>query len=336
MFSIPRLRLKNLVLIFLLNPFVLSGIFRFGSDVSIFYLLSILFLAIFQDPKTLIILAIVSFIDLVGAFHVLIFLLIYSNRIPKIESLDINIFLIISFALLLLQITFPNIYNVLFFRDLLVDSSRGYSGFGPEPATSALILLAMSLHLDSSLTSYQRFGFSLLLLFTLNPISILGVPIIYRKIKIGWVVFVLVIASIGFLQLGVNSNDLRIFQLISRLSSEDIVGVLEYDRSLSARYNAVRATRLMINQFDYFGFDYSNLTVGSGVMRIPIIIPAGFLSRLGDLGLILLIMLFILFHRIRTKSKLLVCCLFLFVGTMGHLFPLMYLLNDDRNNYSSV
>jgi hypothetical protein len=334
--SIPRFKLKNLVLLFLLNPFVLSGIIPLGSDVSIFYILSILFLALFKDPKSLIILTLVSFIDLVGAFHVLIFYLIYSNKVPKIEPLDINIFLIISFLLLILQMVDPTIYNGLFFRDLLFDSSRGYSGFGPEPATSALILLALALYFDSSLTSFQRFGLSLLLLATLNPISIFGVLIIFRKMKRRWAIVILIVASTAFLQLGVNRTDLRIFQLISRLSSEDIIGVLEYDRSISARFNVIRVFKLMIQQFDYFGFDYSNIQVGSGSMRIPMIIPAGFFSRLGDLGLLLLIIVSLMFHRIRTKSKFFVCCLFLFVGSMGHVFPLMYLLNDDRNNYSSL
>ena len=278
----------------------------------------------------------VSFIDLVGAFHVVIFYLIYSKKVPKIDSLDINIFLIISFLLLILQIVVPTIYNELFFRDLLFDSSRGYSGFGPEPATSALILLALALYLDNYLTSFQRFGLSLLLLATLNPISIFGVLIIFRKMKRRWAIVILIVASTALLQLGVNRTDLRIFQLISRLSSEDIIGVLEYDRSISTRFNVIRVFKLMIQQFDYFGFDYSNIQVGSGSMRIPMIITAGFFSRLGDLGILLLIIVSLMFHRIRTKSKFVVCCLFLFVGSMGHVFPLMYLLNDDRNNYSSL
>ena len=336
MLSIPRVRFKNLVVLFLLNPFVLSGIYNIGSDVSIFYLLSILLVAFFKDIKCLIILILAFIFDITSAFYILIFYLILFQKLPKIDRLDINIFLGLSFFLLILQVSIPNVYDTLFFRDLLDDSSRGFSSFGPEPATAALILLSMVLLFENSLSIYQRFGFTVLLIATFSPISILGLVLIYRKIGMRKGLFLFFMLFVILIQIGPELQHLRVYHLLSKLSNEELMMVLEQDRSLSVRLNAIRVPKLMIQRLDFLGFDYRDMYVGSGATRIPMLITSGFLSRLSQLGIVLIALISIVFYRIRSLNKFIICCLFLFVGSMGHLFPLIYLLRYDRNNYSSL
>lgn len=336
MLSIPRVRFKNLIVLFLLNPFVLSGIYNIGSDVSIFYLLSILLVAFLKDSRILIVLSLTFLFDRTSAFYLLIFYLIFFEKLPKIDRLDINIFLGSSLFLLILQVSFPNVYESLFFRDLLDDSSRGFSSFGPEPATAALILLSMALLFENSISIYQRLGFTALLLATFSPIAIIGLVLIYRNIGMKKGIFIFLSLIVILIEIGPEIQHLRVFQLLSKLSNEELMNVLEQDRSLSVRLNAVRVPKLMLQRLDFFGFDYRDVFVGSGSARIPLLITAGFLARLSQLGIVLVALILLVLYRIRSLNKFIIFCLFLFVGSIGHLFPLIYLLKHDRNNYPSL
>lgn len=319
--------------IILFNPFLFSSFINFGVDVSIFYLLTIIIISIINIPKTVIFTSPIILLGIKSFLHVLIFLLVYQylSKIDKKYMLKfIKISIKIWLILLIFEIISPDIHQLLFNRDFLIDTSRGFKIFSPEPATTSIFLISIYIMFADRLNNFYKYSLIILMFFTLNIASYLFIVfILIRLLEIKYSIPILVIFSI--ILLNFNFDSYRLTTQINKVIEFGILETIELDRSLSSRANSVRALFRMFQFQDFTGFDYSNVYAGSGNNALPIIITSGIFSTMNKLGILSVFIFICTLFRVKTFTKLLLLLLFVFIGTLGHVFPLLTLLEKKQN-----
>lgn len=325
-----NIKFENVLILFILNPFIFSGVVPIGSDVSIFYLSSILIIGASRLPVIIPIIILFALVDITTSLHLFVFFLITKGKFPSITKNDLKFFLLVSYLFLLIQLVNPELYDLFFYRNLVSDSSRGYSSFGPEPATSALILISMLFCFEHVMDKRMKWLFAILSLMTFNMISLIGLVLYFLHQKKSHIITLAIITGVSVYLLSPLISDLRIFKITQLVYENKFQNIVEADRSLSARYNAIRVPIAMLSNQDFFGFDYSNIYVGKGLNSVNLIVPAGIFAKIQHLGILSLFIFFYFMSKIKDLKNTLVLMFFIFVGSMGHPFPMFYLLQGNN------
>ena len=320
--------------IILLNPFLFSGLLNLGVDVSIFYLLSIITISIINIPKNLIFISPLILIGVKPFLHVLLFLLIYQylSKINKKYFLRfVKISIKVWLILLVFEIIFPEIHQLLFNRDLIIDTSRGFKIFSPEPATTSIFLISVYIMFAERLNIFHKYSLIFLMFFTLNAASFLFIIfIITKSLKTKYSIVIVVIFSIILLNYDFSSY--RLLDQINNVIDYGVLETIELDRSLNTRANSIRALFRMFQFQDFTGFDYSDTYVGNSLYYVPLIIPSGLFSSMNVLGILSVFIFILTLLRVKTLGKFILLLLFIFIGTLGHVFPLLTLLEKKHKN----
>lgn len=320
--------------ILLLNPFLFSGFVNLGVDVSIFYLLVMITISIINIPKTLIFISPLILIGVKPFLHVLLFLMIYQylSKINKKYFLRfVKISIKVWLILLIFEIIYPQIHQLLFHRDLIIDASRGYKIFSPEPATTSIFLISVYLMFAERLNNFYKYSLIFLMFFTLNIASFLFIIfIITKSLKTKYSIVIVVIFSIVLLNYEFSSY--RLLDQINNVIDYGLLETIELDQSLSTRANSIRALFRMFQFQDFTGFDYSNISVGNSLIYIPLIIPSGIFSSMNSLGILSVFIFILTLLRVKTLGNFILLLLFIFIGTLGHVFPLLTLLEKKHKN----
>jgi len=320
--------------ILLLNPFLFSGLVNLGIDVSIFYLLAIITISIINIPKTLIFISPLILIGVKPFLHVLLFLLIYQylSKINKQHFLRfVKISIKVWLFLLIFEIIYPKIHELLFYRDLIIDASRGYKIFSPEPATTSIYLISVYLMFAERLNNFYKYSLIFLMFFTLNMASFLFIIFIITKLlKTKYSIILVVIFSIVLLNYEFSSY--RLLNQINNIIDYGILETIELDRSLNARSNSIRALFRMFQFQDFTGFDYSNIYSGTSGVYMPLIITSGIFSSMNSLGILSVFIFILTLLRVKTLGNYMLLLLFIFIGSIGHVFPLLTLLEKKQRN----
>jgi hypothetical protein len=320
--------------VLLLNPFLFSSLISLGVDVSIFYLLAIITISIINIPKTLIFISPLALIGVKPFLHVLIFLLIYQylSKINKkhflrFVKISINVWLI----LLVFEIIFPDIHQLLFNRDFIIDASRGFKIFSPEPATTSIFLISVYLMFAESLNNFYKYSLIFLMVLTFNLASFLFIFFILIKLleKKHSIILVVIFSII---LLNYDFGSFRLLNQINNVIDLGVLEILELDRSLSARANSIRALFRMFQFLDFTGFDYSNIYSGTSAFHMPLIIVSGIFSSMNSLGILSVFIFILTLLRVKTLGNYILLLLFIFIGTLGHIFPLLTLLEKKHKN----
>ena len=314
--------------ILLFNPFLFSSLIDLGVDVSFFYLLTIIIISIIKTPKTVLFCSPLILLGIKPFLHVLIFFLIYQylSKINKKYYLSfVKISIKLWIILLAIEIFFPEIHQLLFYRDFLLDNSRGFRIFSPEPATTSIFLISVYLMFSEKLDKFYNYSLITLMFCTLNIASYLFIVYVLFK-GLSFKNLIVSVSLFSFVLINYDFGSFRLITQINNLIDYGILETIQLDRSLNARANSVRALFRMFQYNDFAGFDYSNIYVGSPGFYIPLIIPSGLFSTMHILGIFSVFIFILILNRVKTFPKFILLILFIFVGTLGHVFPLLTLL----------
>lgn len=319
--------------IFLLNPFVFSGLTSWtGSDLNVlvvaitFVMLSRYGIGIIVIATSLVLSIILS--PKVGFYILNIVSLIYASmRFRQIDILfAIRLTVKLWLIMMLVNMIMPGIHYNLFNRgEFSIAGGRGYSAFSPEPVTTALFSGGFYFTFKRSLRAWEKWSILFILIATLNAAALPFLIVLFFELKLRLKAFVLTIFFI-FVSL-VEFDELRIYDQFSNLFGKE--EILNIDLSLSNRFNSIRACERMIKENDWLGFDYSNILVSK--WRVPLTIPAGFLVWLPQIGIFAIIFWLWLLTKTDSILKIALLVLAVFTGSLAHLFPLFLWFQKSKS-----
>ncbi len=308
---------------FVLNPFIGSGLFDFGTDVSIFWLISALFLSFTSFGYK------IFFILLTYLVHPHLF--IYSLNIATLFALNLDDFkaiipftIITWISLFLLEIFYPELRDLLFYRKSLDYSDRGHSGFGPEPATTAFIMMNLIFWIKG-ITRYVLFF--LILLTQVVPIIFLSFIYLFINKRNLMVLFLgMILFHLG---IGLNYLDTRANFYIENILSMDFENIF-MDESILERLSSIfifigliGIGEVGILQFENIPFvEINGITLHSEI-------SSGILRLFNVFGFFSIPFLFWMIFKLKLRT-IPIFILSLFVGSPAHVFPLLNLI---RNKY---
>jgi hypothetical protein len=161
--------LKVFFSIFIALPYVGSGLFNNGTDISLFYVLLLCLYFLFLEPLlAFLFIPLVFVINIKACLYLIVVLLSFRLKIsyhlnkvrPAVVSLIILFFI--------MELFYPDLHQFFFARNLIEIESRGMSIIGPEPATTAFnLFLLLILYRENLVT---RIFLVIMIFFTGNVI----------------------------------------------------------------------------------------------------------------------------------------------------------------------
>lgn len=326
----------NFALLFLLNPFVGSGFTSFlETDLNALAIItpSIVFLFT-RNIVGLLCLILFFFFEFSYVYYLQIFILLIElkNYKPNKKILEFTVY--IWFLLFLFQLFIPDLLNILFFRDLSLIVGRGYSSFGPEPATSGLFALCFFFAFD--LNKYIKFLILILIIATFNIWIFIAFIILFVIKNIDKPFKILLLSTLSVLLIIYNFKyivqilPLRFVQFYQYLSQSDFLSIFE-DTSLNNRFQGLSVFIYSILSLEfginnYLISDY--LVANNKIFRREI--SSGILVPFNSYGFLFFPFLFYLIKKsILRIDKFIILILFFFTGSFAHIFPLYFLIYDN-------
>ena len=312
-------KIFNIVFFISLNPFLGSSLFGFETDLSLFFLTSVILFLIFRVNFLLILFLPITLIIPVKFLFYILFL-IFINKIKNfpISTKILKLTIITWISLLIIEILFPELHSNLFFRNQMLFVGRGYSSFGPEPVTAGLFALCMFLCFKDNLSMLYKILIAIIILATFNFAIVLFFILLifknYFNFKTILITFLTTLLVVGL------TNDyvipIRLNEFIKVFSTFDLDIIINFilsDRSLSNRLIPFLSL-----------YTDNNSLISSGIF-----VPFNYY------GILYVIPTIYIFSKINSINKLIVLILFCVSGSPAHLMPL-YLLFKPKKKQNDI
>lgn len=314
-------KLFNVVFLFCLNPFIGSGFINLNTDLNLFYLLSVvLFLVYRVNILVILIIPFALILPVKYLFYVLLLIFVYKIKSYTVSNKILKFTVIIWFSILILEILFPEIRSILFFRDQTLYVGRGYSSFGPEPTTTGLFALSFFLCFKDKLSWLYKIIVSIIILATFNFIIIVIFILLMIKNYFRFNFETILITSLTTLillgltaNLNMPSRMIEFMTVFASLNLDDIINFILNDSSLSTR---------LIPFLEYNTTD--NSLISSGLF-----VPFNFY------GFIYLIPTIYIISKVNSINKMIVLLLFFVSGSAAHLMPLYFFFKTNKYDIST-
>lgn len=303
----------------LLNPFIGSGLFNLGTDLSVFWLIATFYLTFRKLSIFSVIFLPTLFFDITLAVYIYAITSISLLNIRKLFDL-LPVTVLFWLTCFILEIVFPVSREILFYRSSSQFVGRGLSGFGPEPATTAFFLLSIIILLK---TRYRYLSFVLLVLTQVIPIIVVGSIILILTDKRGMQILLLLLIPMVALAPIFNVGERALFYL--DVFRELNVSGLMSDASFFNRVRSIPTVMALLKEGSILPLNHlSPDKIEINGFMFSREITSGILRLYNYFGLFILLLIPRIFRKM-TLAKSVVLVLSLFAGSPAHIFPALLL-----------